>query len=169
MRVLVTLLMLVVALPRGSNARALSPGPLWLPLILREPCTGHRASLTLSASAASLTVGDTLTVTATLTNTGCVGLGLPLYRLLVTPGGEEAVLGPLSPSSEVHYYAVSPGTHDRAQFVLDAIASGEAALSATVSYEVHLGYPGPAYWGASSSTVITVSVLPRVATAEAIL
>jgi hypothetical protein len=34
---------------------------------------------------------------------------------------------------------------------LKAVAEGQAAITASASFEVHLGYPGPAYWGYSTS------------------
>jgi hypothetical protein len=51
----------------------------------------------------------------------------------------------------VHSLGVHPGQSDAAEFDLTAAASGQATLTATVGYEVHLGFPGPAYWGATGT------------------
>jgi hypothetical protein len=36
------------------------------------------------------------------------------------------------------------------EFVLRAVKSGQVTLTASASFEVHLGYPGPAYWAGSN-------------------
>jgi hypothetical protein len=47
--------------------------------------------------------------------------------------------------------AISPGASGRERFALRAVRPDEARLTAYASFEVHLGYPGPAYWGGASS------------------
>ena len=151
---------LLSALALGPWGRAQGAQPLFLPLVRTEPCTGHRASLELSAAADALVVGDVVTVTLTLRNNGCVGLGVPLYRLAIASDTEEPGLIPLSPTSVTHYYGVAPGGSDEAHFVLEAAAAGSTALRGSVSYEVHLGYPGPAYWAGSASEALVITVSP---------
>jgi len=123
-------------------------------------CEYHTASMSISATATNLEVGDIVTVTTTLFNEGCVGLGLPQYRLYVQSGESEPIFDPATPEPVVHYLAVGPGKSDAQEFVLRAINPGEATLSASTSFEVHLGYPGPAYWGYSTSGPLTVTVAP---------
>ena len=122
-------------------------------------CERDTASLQLSASAENLKVGDVVKVTVTLKNEGCVALGLPQYRLYVQSDGSQPIFTPENPQPIVHYLAVNPGQSDAVEFDLTAAASGQATLTAMVSYEVHLGYPGPAYWGAiGTNTPLILSV-----------
>jgi hypothetical protein len=123
-------------------------------------CERDTASVLLSASAESLKVGDTVKITVTVNNEGCVALGLPQYRLYIQSDRPESILNPDHPEPVEHYLAVVPGQSDSAEFDLTAVASGQATLTASVSYEVHLGYPGPAYWGYSGTIaplIITVA------------
>jgi hypothetical protein len=114
-------------------------------------CEVDTATLILSTSAENLRVGDTVIVTAKVTNEGCVALGLPQYRLYIQSDTSESIFTPENPEPVVHYLAVGQGQSDLAEFTLTATASGQATLTASVSYEVHLGYPGPAYWGSTSA------------------
>jgi hypothetical protein len=123
-------------------------------------CETDTASLVVSLSAETVKAGDGVSVTLTLNNEGCVALGLPQYRLAIQSDGPEAVFAPSSPEPVVHYLAVAPGGTDTAGFGLRAVAAGQATLSASVSYEVHLGYPGPAYWGSASAEDILMTVAP---------
>ena len=43
---------------------------------------------------------------------------------------------------------------------LRAVAVGEATLWARASFEVHLRYPGPAYWAGSGTGPLVVTVVP---------
>jgi hypothetical protein len=121
-------------------------------------CQYHTARMTIAASATTLRVGEAVTVTTTLFNYGCVGLGLPQYRLYADTGEPHPVLDPERPEPVVHYLGIGAGGSDAEQFVLEAVGPGRAVLWATTSFEVHLGYPGPAYWGASGSGPITITV-----------
>jgi len=123
-------------------------------------CQSHTAYMTISATATTLEVGKVVTVTATLFNRGCVGLGLPQYRLYVQCDEPEAIFDPDNPEPVVHYLGIAPGQSDAAEFVLRAVESGQATLRATASFEVHLGYPGPAYWGYGSTGPLTMTVTP---------
>ena len=113
-------------------------------------CKSHTASMSISSTATTLHVGDVVTLTVTLNNEGCVALGLPQYRLQVRSQEPGSFLEPSDPEPIVHYMAVDPGQSDAVDFVLRAAEAGRTTLSATASFEVHLGYPGPAYWGARS-------------------
>ena len=114
----------------------------------------------LSASATTLQVNDTVTVTTTLINKGCVALGQPQYRLSVQSNQTEPIFDPDSPEPVVHYLAVAPGQSDAVDFVLQAIAPGQATLDGSASFEVHLGYPGPAYWGIVWAVPLVIDVTP---------
>ena len=123
-------------------------------------CETHTASATLSVSAATLKVGQAVTITVALDNKGCVGLGLPQYRLYVQSDGPRPIFDPGDPEPVVHYLEIAPGAADAARFALRAVEAGRATLTARASFEVHLGYPGPAYWASSGTgepVVITVT------------
>ncbi len=113
------------------------------------PCETAIGTVALSVLPEEPKVGDAVIVTVKLSNEGCLDLGLPQYRLYIQ--SDASILNPSIPEPVVHYLAVSPGGSDTATFDLQAVAGGQASLTATVSYEVHIGYPGPAYWGMSSS------------------
>jgi hypothetical protein len=127
-----------------------------LPLLSTEKCEGHSADLMLVASTPTIQIGQDLTITAVLSNTGCVALGIPQYRLVVEPAG---VLTFTSPSVTSHSLAVAVGGEDRADFTLRAESAGQAVFNSTASFEVHIGYPGPAYWGMAASQPVTVTVI----------
>lgn len=121
-------------------------------------CETHTVALDLLPSAVELKVGETLTLTVILANPGCANVGLLLYRLRVEPDS-PAFFDPASPDPVEHTLGVSPGGTDTAEFTLTAIAPGNVEITATVSFEVHLGYPGPAYFASASSgdpLVITI-------------
>ena len=120
------------------------------------PCETDTASVILSASASRVKVGDTVKITATLNNEGCVVLGLPQYRLYIRSDNPEAILAPPVPEPVVHSLAVAPGQSDTAEFEFRAMAAGQVTLTASASFEVHLGYPGPAYWGYTASRELRI-------------
>ena len=122
-------------------------------------CETHTVALDLIPSALELEVGETLTLSITLANPGCAPVGLLLYRLMLEPG-TPALFEPAVPEPIEHTLGVSPGGTDSAEFTLTAIAAGEVGITASVSFEVHLGYPGPAYFANASSgepLVVTVT------------
>jgi hypothetical protein len=123
-------------------------------------CQWHTVYMTISATATTLEVGEAVTVTATLFNRGCIGLGLLQYRLYVQSDEPQPIFDPNDPEPVVHYLGIMPGQSDAAEFVLRAVESGQAALRATVSFEAHLDYPGPSYWGFSSTGPLTITVTP---------
>ena len=124
-------------------------------------CDVDTARLVLSASDENPNIGDTVIVTAKVINEGCVALGLPQYRLYIQSDAPDSIFTPGNLEPVVHYLAVGPGQSDQVEFELTAIASGQAALTATVSYEVHLGYPGPAYWGSTGTgDPMLITVVP---------
>ncbi len=72
--------------------------------------------------------------------------------------GQGILFEPSSPESVEHYLMIEPGESDAAEFVLRAVRPGKATLRASASFEVHLSYPGPAYWGTSGSGPLLVTV-----------
>lgn len=133
---------------------------VFLPLLQEGPCDTHTASMTLSATAATCEVGQAVTVTLSLFNEGCVGLGLPQYSLYVDSDGPSAILEPSYPEPVVHYLGIGTGQSDAQEFVLWAVEPGQATLRGSTSFEVHLGYPGPAYWGGSTAAPLEITVVP---------
>jgi len=150
------------------NAPVISPSStqvLYLPDISNaspsrsEACTQHAASLGISASKPELRASEVLTITLTLANTGCALLGLPKYYLATGSDPSNVLFESANPEPVLHTLGIDPGGSDTATFTLRAVKAGEAALAGTVSFEVHLGYPGPAYWATASSGPLIVSVI----------
>lgn len=142
-----------------------SPTPqFYLPLVkgnaydVGGECRTHSASMRLTATATTIQVGETVTLTATLSNEGCANLGLPLYRLYIENHETASVFDPDPPEPVTHYLGIPPGASDQVEFVLTAASPGRATLRVTVSFEVHLGYPGPAYWSGSSTQPLEIQV-----------
>jgi hypothetical protein len=115
----------------------------------------------LSTSNKLLKVGEQMTVKVTIINEGCVDLGLPQYRLDLESDTSETIFEPSEPELIKHTLAISPGESDTAEFILRAVRAGQANISASTSFEVHLGYNGPAYWGQSKTKEsILVIIVP---------
>lgn len=123
-------------------------------------CERETASALLSVAAESLKVGDAVKVTVTLNNEGCLALGLPQYRLYIQSDGPQSIFTPEQPDPVVHGLAIRPGQSDSAEFELKAISSGQVTLTGSISYEVHLGFPGPAYWGYRATAPLLIAVEP---------
>lgn len=121
-------------------------------------CDTHTASVHVQPSAQSVPIGQQLVVQVTLLNQGCVALGLPKYTLRVHAPQGQPLFNPPQPESVTHYLSVAPGQSDSAEFVLQAAQVGSGSLQAEVSFEVHIGYPGPAYWGYTTSLPIDIAV-----------
>jgi hypothetical protein len=125
----------------------------YLPLIVK-PCDAYTAALRLSTPAATIQVGEAITVTATLLNQGCAGLGRPRYQLTLSP---QPPLTPPSPAPQTHFFTVAPQSSDEAAFAFTAAATGQAVLTGTVDFEVHYD-TGPPVWRRSTSTPLTITV-----------
>jgi DNA/RNA endonuclease YhcR with UshA esterase domain len=96
-------------------------------------------------------------------------VGLPLYGLSVQSDGPEPILEPEEPEPVEHTLGLNSGESDAAEFTLRAGKAGRATVTARASFEVHLGYPGPAYWSGSSAgepLAITVTDSPAPVTPE---
>jgi hypothetical protein len=138
-------------IPGGTDPLAPQPSP-------SVACEQDESRMALSASQTKVKVGQTIEVNVVLKNTGCVALGLPQYRLAILNSERQPILSPDKPEPVVHTLAVIPGNADEAVFTLQAVSPGKATLRAMASFEVHLGYPGPAYWGANSSDELVIQV-----------
>jgi hypothetical protein len=145
------------AVPDAASVSA-ATHHVFLPIVDRAGCKTHTALMTLSGLVAALSVGEMVTVTARLNNVGCVALGLPRYWLRWETDETAPVIEPVSAGYVEHYLAVPPWHHDEATFVLRAVGAGRASVRAYASFEVHLGYPGPAYWGGSTSPPLVITV-----------
>jgi hypothetical protein len=122
-------------------------------------CTDYTAEVSLSATDTQPYVGEVVTVTAMLTNRGCGMLGLPRYSLHVDTEGDKPLFAAL-PEAVVHHVGISSGHSDAAEFPLRAVRTGEATLTAGVSFEFHAGYPGPGYWGGRGGGPLQITVRP---------
>ncbi|MFO7682077.1 MAG: CARDB domain-containing protein [Chloroflexota bacterium] len=121
---------------------------LFLPLVAKPACEQHTAALTLDYEPTAVSVNDPLTITVTLENVGCANIGLPKYTLTAAP----PLVDPAAPEPIIHYLGLGPGDSDSVEFVVTAVSPGSFTLNANASFEVHLGYPGPAYWGAAAAS-----------------
>ena len=121
------------------------------------PTCNQSTDMTLAFSNPAPQLGDRITVTAVLTNTGDCLMGLPLYGLRIDNPNAVAVFW----ESDHEVYngrAIYGGQADTAEFVIVIANTGNYTVSAYVSYEVHVGYPGPAYWGGTRTTPVSVTV-----------
>jgi hypothetical protein len=134
-----------------TNAGTVPPPPT-------PPCETHTASVQVQPSAQSVLVGQQLVVRMTLSNQGCVALGLPQYTLRIHAPQGQPLFNPPQPESVTHSLAIAPGQSDSVEFVLQGAQVGSGALQARVSFEVHIGYPGPAYWGDATSAPVNIAV-----------
>jgi heat shock protein HslJ len=147
--------------PGILGALGVALGPPFAPRALPGPgstCETYTAALALSASDTTLQVGDVLTVTATLSNEGCGSLGMPQYRLYIESDATQPLFDPATPEPVLHSLGISPGQSDAVAFALRAVHPGGGTLRAGTSFEFHVGYPGPAYWGGSGSEPLSVAV-----------
>lgn len=139
-----------------TRAAVEPPAVLVTPSSPPPTCMTHTTGMTLTANSLSPPVGDVLTATVTLANEGCGLIGLPQYRLYITQS--PYTLAPASPDPVLHTLGLNPGETDVATFTLHTLGVGTATLRAAASFEVHLGYSGPAYWAADSAAPLTVTV-----------
>jgi hypothetical protein len=121
-------------------------------------CTTHTTKLELLTSQPEVRVGDSVTVTLRLSNIGCAPVGLPAYNLLWSADGSDELFARRSPLSQSFSVGISPGGQHEAEFVLLAVRPGVATFSAHVSFEVHLGYPGPAYWSGDQAGPVALVI-----------
>ncbi len=139
-------------IPTGdASPDSSQPGPT-------PTCPADDSKMVLTVPKTAIKVGETIVVKVVLKNTGCVSLGIPQYRLAILNDEGKPIFSPDKPEPVIHYLAVAPGTSDEVTFTLQAVHPGKATFSAMASFEVHMGYPGPAYWGASGSDPLVIQV-----------
>ncbi len=152
---LVGMLWLLNYVPKPTRASLDRPGSRVAPRSVLT-CTTHTTGMTLMTSSTVPEVGDRVMVTVTLANEGCGQVGLPEYRLALAT--EPLILVPESPISVTHFLALAPDATDTVTFSLQTMGVGDVTLGASASFEVHLGYPGPAYWSYDRTAHVQVSV-----------
>jgi hypothetical protein len=126
-------------------------------------CQPDDAAVNLSASATSLQVGQTLSVTIILTNgeASAVQLGNIQYVLEIQSSG---VLTAYNPEPLVHPLSLEPGRSDRAEFVLKAAMPGRVMLTGSTSFEIHpLDYAWGSWSGCLSEPLEIVVAPPATA------
>jgi hypothetical protein len=119
-------------------------------------CAGQSPVVTITPARPTAQVGETITVTVILTNEGCDDAGLPQYRLWAEPRDAASLFEPAQIEPVVHSRAVGQHQTDSADFALRAVAIGEQAFGASVSYELHTAQG--ATWGMASAPPITITV-----------
>jgi hypothetical protein len=183
---MLTLLSCRMFLPQGTITPSievtLTPSPQ--PTVTSTPlCETHTADLLIEASSQqvrvgetvkiaetvkigetikiseTIKIGETIKITGILHNSGCLMLGLPKYSLIY-PRQEKSLFDPPLPEPILHSLGVAPGESDQVVFSLQAVSSGVITLILSATFEVHQGYPGPAYWGQASSKELQIEVLP---------
>jgi len=116
------------------------------------------ASMTLHATATTLRVGQTVTVSIALVNgeTSNVRLGQPQYMLYAHP--DVFSLGGMEPVERS--MTLEPGQSDDIEFVLQATAPGRTMLMGTVGYEMHdLEYSWASWSGCNAEPLeITITL-----------
>ena len=85
-------------------------------------------------------------------------VGLLQYSLTIASSGTQPVLTPEMPAPVVHSVPVFPGQSDTAVFDFIAAASGQATLTATVSYEVNIDNIHS--WSGTGAQPLVITVTP---------
>ncbi len=98
----------------------------------KEPAAAFDARVAITASAAELRVGDPLTITITIDNTGQATFGDLRYQLV---GEWEQFLASPTGLAAQHEVDVLPAESDTATFVLQATQAGTAQIHANVTVD----------------------------------
>ncbi|NDJ86811.1 MAG: hypothetical protein GYB66_13070 [Chloroflexi bacterium] len=120
------------------------------------------AVLDLTVEPNPVVVGEEVRFRLTLANHDVYAAGIPKFSL---QGDQMAVLlgtpvaGP--ENDGVLYGAVAPGESHQVVWTFIARAPGTVTVQGHVSFEVHEGYPGPAYWRGTQSSPVSLRVVPR--------
>jgi hypothetical protein len=122
------------------------------------PCQTHSAAADIATPQQNVSAGDVVEVKVALQNSGCASLGLPKYHLNIEEQAKSPAFKEVAPDAVTHYLLIPPGGKDEITFLLPSLAPGSAVLSASITFEVHLGYPGPAYWASASSEELPIQV-----------
>jgi len=115
----------------GADERPAATGaPALVPTTEAASIPAFGAQAGIAASTAELRVGEPVTVTITVTNTGQVTCGSLRYQLL---GEWESYLRMKMDAVVEHELDVVPGQSDAATFVLEGVQAGTANLRANVT------------------------------------
>lgn len=147
-----------------GNANTARPGMTpraFIPAFSSKPsnnpqCASQSPVVTIALGKQPAQIGETITVTVILTNDSCDTLGLPQYRLWAEPRDATSLFEPAQIEPVVHSLAVAQHQTDSADFALRAVAPGEQAFGASVSYELHTAQG--ATWGMASAPPITITI-----------
>jgi hypothetical protein len=144
-----------VEAPLPNTPTPESPPPTWTPIPTTAPLPSFGAQVAITASAAEIRVGDALTVTVTISNTGQIPFGSLRYQLL---GQWGSSLGAPTGAAIGNEVDVPPGGSDTVIFVLEAIQPGTAQIHANVTVDTR--EDPPTTKPVSSAYVVEVSVVP---------
>ncbi|MBU0704133.1 MAG: zinc ribbon domain-containing protein [Chloroflexi bacterium] len=118
-----------------------------------SPTLSFDAQVGLSASATELRLGEPVTITVTITNTGGVPFGSLRYQLM----GWEPYLAVTTDAVVEHELDLVPNQSDTVIFVLEAVQVGAARLQANVTVKTR--EDPPAIKPVSSEQIVEVSVV----------
>jgi hypothetical protein len=119
-----------------------------------SPIPAFNATVTIATSAVELRVGDPLTVTVALTNTGSVTLSNLLYQLVGEP---TPILEWISQDVVRYEGDISPEAASAVTFTLRASQEGNASFQAYVRMDAHTD---PASAESLLSEILTVLIAP---------
>ncbi len=143
---------------------AVTPYPAPTPTLttnatLTPYCRPSEASVSLSASARTLEVGQSVSVTVTLANGDTSGVRLG--QIQVSLGAQPSDifisdnLGPVA-----HPLSLEPGESAQSEFVLRAVMPGRATLTASTSFEMHALDYSSGSWSGCFSGPLEILVTP---------
>jgi hypothetical protein len=121
------------------------------------PTCEHSTAMAIALSDPAPELGQRITATVSLTNTGDCMVGLPLYTLDVANAHPVAVFEE-SENPVLHSRAIYSDEVDSVDFRMLVANTEVFTLTARASFEVHVGYPGPAFWGGASAAPVTFTV-----------
>lgn len=147
------------------------PPPVYLPQVFEQGTVspakeGDEAqpSVALTASAATLQVGETLTVTTQAQNIGLPYFYLHLKNQAMSEAAQIArvtyqnqVTAFTNPAVELSFDRAS-GSMNTAEFVLTAVQEGRVELNVSVTGEVHTA--GGGVWSGASAAPLTIEITP---------
>jgi hypothetical protein len=117
-------------------------------------CMGQTGQILMTVPSTAVRVGEPVTISMTLYNTTCAGMGLLLFRLEPDP---ETAFEPFEPIS--YPSGVPGGGSHTVEFKLIPTQPDEVSLSGGVSFE-GVSADGAFYWGAvRSETPLVLTIV----------